>query len=99
MAKYYVLLFLAFAFVLLYVFLQDPCGSQLRADFSDRYPDYEILSSGAGINSEESVQCHVRYQKPGTAQAYEDVWLFENRGDGWIFSQILESAPSNDDPV
>ena len=91
MAKYYILLFLAFALVLLYVFLQDPCGNQLKTDFLDRYPDYEILSSGAGINSTESVQCHIRYQKPGNPQAYEDVWVYENQGDGWNFSQILES--------
>ena len=68
MAKYYIALFLIFGAVLYWVFLQDPCGQQVKADFSARYPDYEIDVTGATDGSPESVQCHVTYQKPGSDQ-------------------------------
>ena len=93
MVKYYVLLFLAFAAVLLYIFLQDPCGNNLRIDFLEKYPDYEILFAGAGDNPEEVstnlVHCHIRYRVPEGTGTYEDIWVYQNSGDGWRFSRIL----------
>lgn len=90
MAKYYLLLGLAFLGVLLYVFLQDPCSNTLRTDFSTKYPGYEILDTSAGEKSTDSVQCHIRYRTPDSAQTFEDVWLYQDLGSGWSFSSILE---------
>lgn len=91
MLKYYVILFLLFGGALYYVFLQDPCNRQLRADFSAKYPDYEILDSAAGDGSPDTVQCHIYYNKPGDRQIYRDTWLYRNQGGGWTFSNILET--------
>jgi len=94
-AKYYVLLILAFAGVLVYVFQSDPCMGQLRADFATKHPSYEILDSGAGTASTDSVECHVRYHKPESDRVYEDVWVYQNSADGWHFSRIVETSKQN----
>ena len=91
MLKYYVILFLLFVGVLYYVFLQDPCNRLLRADFSSKHPEYEVLDSAAGESSTDSVQCRVYYKKPGDQEIYRDTWLYKNPGDGWAFSKILET--------
>lgn len=91
MLKYYISLFLVAGFVLFYIFLQDPCNEKVREDFSDKYPGYNILSSGAGEGSSDRVQCHIYYQKPDSEQVYEDVWLYQDSGSGWGFSGILET--------
>ena len=92
MAKYYVLLVLAFFGVLFFVFLEDPCVGQLRTDFAERYPSYEILDSGAGTTSTTSAQCHIRYLKPDREQIYEETWLYRDAGSGWVFSRIIETV-------
>jgi hypothetical protein len=89
MLKYYIVLFLIAGAVLFYVFSQDPCSNLVRTDFSNKYPDYKILSSGAGEGTPDSVLCHVSYQKPGSNQVYKDVWAYQNSGSGWVFSRIL----------
>ena len=91
MAKYYIALFLIAGAALYYVFLQDPCSQQLKADFSGKYPDYEIMVTGASEGSPNSVQCHVTYQKPDSDKVFEDVWLYQNLGNGWEFSRILRT--------
>jgi len=96
MLKYYIALFLVVGIVLYYVYITDPCNRQIRADFSSRYPDYEILFSGAGEESTGSVpagsvQCHITYEKPDSNQIHEDIWLYENFGSGWTFSTILKT--------
>jgi len=97
MFKYYIALFLGIGIVLYYIFLQDPCYKQFTADFTSKYPDYEILFSGAGkdaVAGEESagnVHCHVSYQKPDSKQVYEDIWLYQDSGSGWEFSEILST--------
>jgi hypothetical protein len=91
MAKYYIALFLIAAAVLYFVFLQDPCNQLVKADFSGKYPDYEIMVAGATDGTPDSVQCHVTYQKPDSEKVFEDVWLYQNLGSGWIFSRILRT--------
>ncbi len=91
MAKYYIALFLIAGAALYYVFLQDPCSQLMKAEFSGKYPDYEIMFTGATEGTPDSVQCHVTYEKPDSKRVYEDVWLYENRGNGWAFSRILKS--------
>jgi len=91
MLKYYIALFLVAGIALYYVFTTDPCSSQLRQDFSARYPDYEFLYSGAGEASANNVQCHMAYEKPGSKDIYEDVWLYQNSGSGWEFAAIISS--------
>ncbi|MBW2698837.1 MAG: hypothetical protein JRE70_20295 [Deltaproteobacteria bacterium] len=90
MLKAYVFLFLILGMTLFYVFLRDPCNRQLKADFSNKHPRYEILSSGAAEGSPESVHCHISYQKPDSEQIYEDIWLYEYL-DSWKFSKVLET--------
>lgn len=92
MLKYYIALFLIAGAALFYIFLEDPCSNQLRADFSDKYPGYKILFSGSVEGSPDSVQCHISYQKPDNKQVYEDVWLYQNSDSGWKFSRILETS-------
>ena len=91
MLKYYVLLVLILGIALFYVFLKDPCNRQLRTDFSNKYPSYTILDSGAREGSLDSVHCHVSYRKPDSEQIYEDIWLYQDLGSGWNFSRILET--------
>lgn len=91
MLKYYIALFLVAGIALYYIFSTDPCSGQLRKDFSARYPDFELLYSGAGESSKVSVQCHMAYEKPDSKQIYEDVWLYQNSDSGWAFSKILSS--------
>ncbi len=94
MAKYYVFLFLVMAAVLYYIYIEDPCNRTLRLDFSSKYPDYAILDSGAGEVSTGNVRCHITYRKPDSDQVYEDVWLYKDIGDGWVFSKIVSSSMS-----
>jgi hypothetical protein len=89
MAKYYIILVLILGGVLFYIFLEDPCNKILRADFSEQYPSYKILDSGSREGSPSEVQCHIRYQRPDSEQAYEDIWLYKNSGSGWVFSSVL----------
>lgn len=98
MAKYYLLLFLIAGMVFFYVFSQDPCNQMLRADFSAEHPDYKILDSGAKEGSHESVHCHVYYSKPDSEQVYEDIWLYEDSGSGWNFSEIVGSGKKEQTP-
>ena len=96
MLKYYIALFLIAGIALYYVFITDPCNRLIRADFSSRYPGYEILFSGAGEDSTGSVptgsvQCHITYEKPDSDQIYEDIWLYQNLGGDWTFSTILQA--------
>jgi hypothetical protein len=92
MAKYYFFLFLIAAAGFFYVFRKDPCNQMLRAEFSEKYPGYEILDSSAKEGSPESVHCHIYYNKPESEQVYEDIWLYENSGGGWNFSAIIKSG-------
>jgi len=89
MAKYYFLLVLIMGSVLYFVYSEDPCYKNSRADFSRQFPDYKILDSGSTEGSPQSVQCHIRYSKPDNKIVYKDIWLYENQGDGWSFSKIL----------
>jgi len=91
MLKYYIALFLIAGAVLFYVFSQDPCSKQVRTDFASKYPDYEILSSGAGEGSPDSVLCHISYQKPDNKLVYKEIWAYQNSGSGWVFSRVLEA--------
>jgi len=91
MLKYYAFLLLILGIGLYYVFIKDPCNQQLRTDFSNKYPSYKILDSGASEGSPESVRCHISYRKPDSNQIYEDVWLYKDSGRGWEFSKIVES--------
>ena len=91
MAKYYIALFLIAAAGLYYVFLQDPCNQLVKTDFSGKYPDYEIMFTGATDGVPDSVQCHVTYQKPDSKKVFEDVWLYQNSGSGWMFSSIFRT--------
>jgi hypothetical protein len=94
MTKYYLILLVIAGGFLFYVFRQDPCNQMLRADFSDRNPDYEILDTGAIEGSPDSVSCHIYYEKPDSKQVYEEIWLYQNSDDGWKFSRILQSGAS-----
>ena len=91
MLKYYIALFLIAGIALFYIFLKDPCSNQLRTYFSNKYPDYEILFSGAGEGSPEDVQCHISYRKPDSEQIHEAIWLYQDSGSGWNLSRILET--------
>lgn len=91
MAKWYVVLFLVFGGVLLYVFLQDPCGNNLIQDFASRHPGYELLQHGPSEQPMEGVHCYVQYRKPDSPEVYEDVWRYEQTADGWRFARILEN--------
>ena len=91
MLKYYIALFLIAGAVLYYIFTTDPCNNQLRTDFSNKYPDYEILFSSAGEGIIDIVHCHIDYEKPGSKQIYEDVWVYQKAENGWKFSKILSS--------
>jgi hypothetical protein len=91
MAKYYFILVLIMGAVLYYIFLEDPCNNMVRADFSEKYPGYEILNSGAGEGTPDTVQCHIRYQKPDSEEIYEEVWLYQKVGSDWSLSGVLET--------
>jgi hypothetical protein len=91
MLKYYVVMFLILGIALFYVFTKDPCNQQLRTDFSNRYPSYKILNTGASEGSTESVRCHISYRKIDHEEVYEDIWLYEDSGSGWEFSRIVET--------
>ncbi len=92
MLKYYIALFLLAGAVLYYVFLQDPCSGLVKTEFSNKYPDYKILYSGATEGSPDSVHCHVSYQKPDSEQTYEDIWLYRDLGSVGSYSAV-SSAP------
>jgi len=91
MAKYYFILVLIMGAVLYYIFLEDPCNNMVRADFSTKNPDYEILNSGAGEGTPDNVQCHIHYQKPDSEEIYEEVWLYQKVGSDWSLSGVLET--------
>ncbi len=91
MLKYYSFPILIVGIALFYVFVKDPCNQQLRADFSERYPSYAILDTGASEGSPETVRCHISYKKAGSEQVYEDLWLYQDLGQGWEFSKIIET--------
>lgn len=98
MSKYYILLVLIFGIILFYVFREDPCNQIFRADFSNKYPSYEILDSVAGEGSPDNVHCHIYYRKPDSEQVYEDIWLYQDLGSGWGFSRILETHKREQPP-
>jgi hypothetical protein len=91
MFKYYALLFSVFVIAVGYVYLRDPCNRQVREDFSNRHPSYRIVESGASEGSPESVRCHVSYQKPGSGQIYEDIWLYQYV-DTWKFLRVIRTG-------
>lgn len=92
MSKYYVFPILIVGIALFYVFVKDPCNAQLRTDFSNKYPGYEILNSGASEGSPESVRCHISYRKPDGEQILEDIWLYQDSGRGWEFAKIITTG-------
>ena len=67
MTKYYIVLLLCAGAALFYVFTKDPCNQAIRADFAGRYPDYEILDSGAGEG--EGLGAGAACLVPGTTDA------------------------------
>ncbi len=89
MLKYYVFLFVIVGIALYYVFIRDPCNRQIRTDFADRHPSYEVLDSDAMQGSPETVRCRISYRKPDSDQVYEDIWLYVFSERGWEFSRIL----------
>ena len=99
MTKYYVFLILIVGTALFYAFLSDPCNRRLKTDFSNMYPGYKIVDTGASEGSRESVRCHISYQKPDSEQIYEDIWLYRHSGSGWKFSRILETPKSGEGPL
>ncbi len=98
MLKYYIALFLIAGIALFYIFIKDPCNNQFRADFSNKYPGYEVLYFGAGEGSTDNVHCHISYKKPDSEQIYEDIWLYQDSGSGWEFSKILETKKTEQMP-
>jgi hypothetical protein len=98
MVKYYFVLLLVMGAVFYYIFQVDPCNKNLRADFAKEYPGYKILDSGSREGSPEEVQCHIRYEKPGSEQVYEDVWSYRNSESGWIFSSVLTTGEAIQTP-
>ncbi|MBS93801.1 MAG: hypothetical protein CL799_05090 [Chromatiales bacterium] len=98
MYKYYFVLFLALAIALAYTFFEDPCARAFRTDFSDQYPGYKILDTSSSEGSPNSVQCHVYYKKPDSEQAFQDIWLYEDSGSGWSFSEIVASGELDQTP-
>ncbi|MBW2446673.1 MAG: hypothetical protein JRG83_12175 [Deltaproteobacteria bacterium] len=104
-------MFLILGIGLYFVFIKDPCNNQVRTDFLNRFPGYEILDHGPSEGSRETVRCHISYRKPDSEEVYEDIWLYQDSGRGWEFSKILESRkqtgpggdpgdrPRSDDPA
>ncbi len=97
MLKYYIFLFLIAGAALVYIYREDPCNRKLRIDFSTRYPDYELLDTGPGeggsagagaFTGGENVYCYIQYKKPDSEQTYEDIWLYQDSGSSWNFSEI-----------
>ncbi len=95
MWKYYVLLFAVLGLGLYYVYVSDPCRSQIRAEFSAQHPGYEILGSEAESGSPESVRCRISYKQPEDGRTQEELWLYLNSDTGWKFSKVLP-APKGD---
>ncbi len=91
MLRYSVFLLVILGIALFYVFVKNPCNGQLRADFSNKYPTYEILTSAASEGSPESVRCQISYRKSNGEAILEDTWLYQHSGRGWEFSRILET--------
>ncbi len=92
MWKYFALAALVVALAFLYVSMRNPCSMQVKADFSDKHPDYTLLDTGASEGSPESVRCNVSFQKPDSEQVYEETWLYRYSRQGWRFSRILNAA-------
>ncbi len=89
MLKYYIALFIIAGIVLFNVYSQDPCNKVSRTEFSSKHPDYKILDSVAGNGTPEFVQCHIYYNKPDIKSVFKDIWQFQNKGNGWEFSEII----------
>ncbi len=98
MWKYFLFMFVIVGIALFYVFIKDPCNSQLRTDFSEQFPDYEIVDSGASEGSPESVRCLISYRKPASKQTYEDIWLYQDTGNGWNFARVVETREIEETP-
>jgi hypothetical protein len=93
MWKYWTLLVVIAGVGLFYVYRADPCNRLARMEFSARYPSFKLLDTAAEEGSPETVRCRITYRKPDSKQMHEDVWLYQNRANGWEFSRIIESRP------
>ena len=91
MWKTVALLLVVLGIALYYTYVADPCQSQIRAEFADKHPDYEILHSAANEGSPKSVRCLISYQKPGSDQTHEEIWLYLYSKTGWKFGRVLEA--------
>jgi hypothetical protein len=89
MWRYYLVLFAAFAAVLAYTYVADPCNRLLRSDFLRMRPGHVLLRSDAEAGSPEIVHCRVRYRTPLGEQAQEDVWVYQYRDTAWELSRIV----------
>ena len=98
MLKYYVLLFFVLVFALFYVYIRDPCNRQVRTDFSNKYPSYKILDTGATEGSPERVRCSISYLRPDSEEVFKDIWLYLYSKRGWEFSTILETPAREQAP-
>jgi hypothetical protein len=96
--KYYLLLLLMLGAAFVYIFLQDPCNSLVRSDFSAKYPDYKIVDSTAQNGSPDSVHCYVFYQKPDSKDIFKDIWLYANSSQGWSFSKVIAEGQPEQAP-
>lgn len=92
MWRYLLLAAVVLGVAVYYVYASDPCQSQLRAEFAEKYPGYEILGSSAAAGSRESVRCRVSYRKPGSEQTHEEDWLYQDPGTGWQFSSVVSRS-------
>jgi hypothetical protein len=92
MWKYMALMFVVFVLSMYYVYVSDPCRSQMFEEFEAKYPGYEIIDTDADEGSPESVRCRIFYRKPGGVVTHEQLWLYRNAGDGWHFARLLQST-------
>ena len=73
MLKYVLLAVVVLAIAVLYVFLQNPCASQIRAEFAGNHPTYTILDSVTLEGSRERVRCEISYTKPDVDGVFADL--------------------------
>lgn len=90
MLKYWIFMGVVLITLLVYSYFMDPCISRVRRAFTEKHPDYELVSSDADSGSPESVRCVVSYRTPEDPQVHEQVWWYRDRGDGWELYKILE---------
>jgi hypothetical protein len=90
MWKYWALLFVAFALVLAYTYVADPCNRLLRTDFARMRPGHVLLDSGAEMGSAESVRCRISYRDP-EGQRHEALWLYQYHDTAWEFGRVVET--------